>query len=278
MMLSDLMNVAYTHVFSVILGAFSGLAQLGLYLRAEGTKDFPVNSFAQVCARVAFPVFSKANNDANRLRRGVATAVVGSMLINAPILLGLAAVADPFVRGVFGAQWTGAIPLLQILSIAGVLWPLHVINLNVLKALGYSNLFFRLEIVKKLLGTLILIVGISTWGVFGLAWGHVVVSVSFVFINCWYTSQLLGYGTIAQLRDCLPILIVSTLMSLVVYAAERTIEIQPIAELLILVLLGGIVYVASGLFTRITAFRECVHLLTLQYEHYKAVNVQASDI
>jgi len=161
--------------------------------------------------RVAFPLFSAAANDKERLRRGVRLAVRSIMLVNVPVMLGLMVTADKVIPIMFGPQWSESIPFLKVLCLVGLLQPLQVINLNVLKALGYSNIFFRLEILKKVVGTTFILIGIR-YGVMGLAWGMVASSVVAFWINAYYTKYFLNYGILKQMVDLLPIILIAMIM------------------------------------------------------------------
>lgn len=112
---------------------------------------------------MAFPVFSAAADDKVKLRRGMRLAVRNIMFVNIPMMLGFAVVAEPVVLVLFGEQWLPVVPIFQVLCLGSLFWPLHVINLNVLVAQGHSNLYFRLEIINKVLGCSFLLVGVVFW-------------------------------------------------------------------------------------------------------------------
>ncbi len=133
------------------------------------------------------------------------------MLFNLPAMLGLFAAARPLVRTIYGEQWIPCVPYLQILSLAGILWPLHVINLSVLQAQGRSDLFFRLEVIKKCVG--IAIVSVSCFfGLKALAWSTVGMSAVCFLLNAHYTGKFLNYSAKSQIRDVLPLALASGIM------------------------------------------------------------------
>jgi len=211
LMLSGLLNTVYSRLYTLLIGQYYHLHDLGIFDRAKNTQQIPVGMLSLLVYRVAFPLFSAAATDKERLKRGVRLAVHSIMLVNVPVMLGLMVTADKVVLIMFGPQWSEAIPFLEILCLVGVMQPLQVINLNVLKALGYSNLFFRLEILKKVVGTVFILIGIN-YGVLGLAWGMVVSSVVAFWINAYYTKYFLNYGVLKQVVDILPIILISIIM------------------------------------------------------------------
>ena len=200
---SGLIDNAYTRIYTLIIGKLFGVLELGLYNRAYSTRQLPTGILTGLLSRVAFPIFSQAGDDLERLRRGLRIAVRNVMLINLPMMCGIAVVADPLVRVLFGANWMGAVSLLRILALGGVLWPLHVLNLSVLQAMGHSKLFFRVELVKKALGITLVVLG-ARWGIEGMAWAVVASSVVSFGINTFYSGRLLDYGAWRQTRDFLP--------------------------------------------------------------------------
>jgi teichuronic acid exporter len=254
---SGLLDTFYRRGYTLLIGKFYGTHDLGIYNRADNTQQLPSGILTGVLSRVAFPLFSSINDDKGRLRRGVRLSVRSGMLITAPSMAGLAVLAEPFIRVVFGEQWLPAAPILQVLCIVGLLWPLQVINLNALQAQGHGGLFFRLEIIKKTTGVLLLGAGVF-FGVMGIAWSSVVQSIIALLINGHYTDKYLGYSMREQVRDCLPSLLLSAMMAAAVAMADIWIKIGGVLELLLLITLGGALYLAGNMFLGVGAFKEAV--------------------
>lgn len=257
---TNLIDTAFSRAYTVLVGKFFGVRELGFYNRADSTQQLPGGTLMIVLIRVAFPVFSVANADKGQLHRGVRLSVRGVTLINAPAMLGLAAVAAPLIATVFGARWLPAAPILQVLCLAGVLTPLHRINLTVLVAQGHSHLFFNLEVLKKALG-IALLAGGAVLGVMGVAWAMVVFNVAAFFINGWYTGRYLGYGAAAQTRDIAPIIAVSAAMALTVHGVS-TIWHPGTAIALATGVAVGVAFMAVAVpLLRLAAFQDALALL-----------------
>ncbi len=143
MLASNLLDTAFSRFYTLLIGRWYGVRDLGFYQRADTTQQVPAAVLSSIASRVAFPLFSQAIDDKAQLRRGVRLALRGLMLINVPMMLGLAALAGPLLEAVFGAIWLPAAPILQVLCLAGLFWPVHVINLTVLAAQGHARLFLR---------------------------------------------------------------------------------------------------------------------------------------
>jgi teichuronic acid exporter len=175
-------------------------------------------------------------------------------------MLGLAALADPFIVTLFGAPWRPAVPILRVLCLAGALWPLHVVNLNVLLAQGHSSLYFRVEIAKKAVGILLLAIG-CWFGIMGIAWSQVIFGVVAFVINAYYTRRFLGYGATHQVWDCLPILGSAAPMAAGVYWLSRNLGLVPWTALLGLAPLGAAIYLFLGWSFRLAALHDAVALV-----------------
>jgi len=241
LLISGLLEVAYSRVYTLLIGRLYGVRELGFYNRAEGTKQIPAELLAEILGRVAFPIFSAASHDTAKVRRGVQLALRGIMLLNVPLMLGLAAVAEPLVWTLFGERWLPAVPVLRVLCLGGVFWPLHVINLNSLLALGHSRLYFRLEVAKKVLGVGLLAVG-AMYGVIGMAWSQVAFGVLAFAINAHYSKRCFSYGLVAQARDVLPMLAIAIPMAGAVSWLGPRLGLAPFLELFASAAFGTVSY------------------------------------
>lgn len=254
--LSWLLDVVYQRGYTMLIGKFYGTHDLGIYNRADNTQTLASGLLTDVLSKVAFPLFSAVSNDLERMRRGVRMAVQTMMLVTAPAMMGLAVLAEPFIRIVFGEQWLPAAPILQVLCFVGLLYPLHVINLNVLQAQGHSNLFFRLELFKKTFGIALLVLG-SFFGLLGIAIARALSSVIALGINGFYTRKFLGYGIIKQLADSATSIVFSIVMASTIFFAHQliaTAQLIDVYDFLALIFTGVVIYFAMNLLFRAEAW------------------------
>ena len=215
MMISGLLEAIYTQMYALLIGKLFTARELGFYTRATNTQQFPVSILTSVLNRVAFPVFSVAATDPVKLAKGLRKLLMLIMFFNIPVMLGLAAVAEPFVVMLFGAKWLPSIPFLQVFCLAGVLVPLSYINLNILMAQGRSDLFFRIEIIKKIICVFFLVLA-SLHSIMAIAWIQPLIGLIVFFINAYYSGVLLGYGPWCQLRDIMPFGLVAIIMAIII--------------------------------------------------------------
>ncbi|WP_171033532.1 lipopolysaccharide biosynthesis protein [Thermomonas fusca] len=212
---ASLLDTIYSKLYTVVIGKYFGVSDLAQYGRADWTKQIVVGPLGSMMSKVALPVLSVTQGDRERLFRGVRLAVQGAMMINVPLMVGLIVVAKPLVGFLYGEQWAASAPLLQILCAGSILLPLHVINLNALLALGRSDLFFRLEVAKKIFGVGSVLVG-SAWGLKGIAFASIFFSLFSFIVNSYYTYRYLQYGPIRQFEEFFDLLLYSSIAGICV--------------------------------------------------------------
>lgn len=216
MMFSGILDILFTNAYTIIIGKFYAPAQLGYYNRANSLKQLPVSTFSGILNKVTYPLFAEIKNDDVRLKSVYKQIMKMVIFIIAPVLVLMGVLAEPLFRFLFTEKWLPAVPYFQILCAAGILYPLHSYNLNILSVKGRSDLFLRLEIIKKIL-LLVVVTASFSFGIIGLIWGQVISSVLAFFINTHYTGKFLKYPSGEQLKDILPILLLTSSMGLVVY-------------------------------------------------------------
>lgn len=254
---AELLQMFHQNGYSVLIGKFFGVRDLGFYNRANTTQRMIVGFPTGIVSRVTFPLYSSINKDAERLRRAVRMSIRSIMLVTSPLMFGLAVLAEPFIHVVFGEQWLPAAPIMQVLCFAGLFLPMHDVNVSVLKAQGHAKLNLRISLIKKATGVTFLVAG-SFYGVMGVAWASVIQSIVVLMINGFYTKKFLNYGMREQIQDCIPAFLLSALMAALVALAGYWVEIGGMPELLMLVILGASFYGLSNLVLGHDAFTEAV--------------------
>lgn len=213
---SGLLDTIYNNIYPIVIGKFYTPAQLGNYSRALSFAQLPSSNITSILQRVTFPVLSTIQDDMPRLQANYRRLLKLSAFIVFPLMTGLAAVAFPMIRIILTPKWEGCSLYLQIICFALMWYPVHAINLNLLQVKGRSDLFLRLEIIKKIVGVCIMCITIPL-GITAMCIGMVVSSLISLFINTYYTGKLINIGYLKQMKDVLPILIVSLIMGIVVY-------------------------------------------------------------
>lgn len=260
LMLSGLLDLVVGRLYTVLIGRFYGAAPLGLYMRAVTTQNLPQMMVGAVMRQVAFPVLAASRADLAEVRRSSRLALRASMLLQTPCLLGIAATAESLVPLLFGRGWMPSVPILQVLCIAGCLYPISHVNLTVLKALGRSGIFLRLEAMKKG-AALALLLAAAPFGLLAIAWSQVCSALLAVLWNASHADRLVGYGLGTQARDAAPSLALAAGMAIVVWETGRHLDLPNATTLAIQVPLGIGIYVAGCFLFRMARIDDLRHYL-----------------
>lgn len=236
---SGLLDTVYNNLYTIIIGKVFSSSQLGLYSRADNLGQMPSSMATGIIQRVTFPVLSTIQNEDDRLAVNYRKMLKLSAFIIFPLMTGLSAIADPLIRIILTDKWSGAIIFLQIICFALMWYPIHAINLNLLQVKGRSDLFLRLEIIKKIIGVATLCITIPL-GLIAMCVGRIVTSLIALVINTYYTGKLINVGYFLQMKDLMPIFINSLIMAVLCYTVQIPFDSNWIKLLLALVI--GVVY------------------------------------
>lgn len=241
---SGLLDTIYNNIYPIVIGKFYTPAQLGNYSRALSFAQLPSSNITSILQRVTFPVLSTIQDDIPRLQANYRRLLKLSAFIIFPLMTGLAAVAFPLIRVVLTPKWEGCSLYLQIICFALMWYPIHAINLNLLQVKGRSDLFLRLEIIKKIVGVCIMCITIPL-GITAMCIGMVVSSLISLFINTYYTGKLINIGCLKQMRDLTPIFINSLIMGGIVYFSIQ-ISDNDILQLSLSIIVGVLSYIGGA--------------------------------
>lgn len=262
MMVSSLMDIAYSNIYPVVIGKFYSAASLGVYTRAQGYAAMPSSNVTGTIASVSFPVLSKMQGDPQRLAQNYRRMLRTAAFVIFPMMLGLSALAKPLILVMITAKWAECIPLLQIMCLSMMWYPIHALNLNALTVTGRSDLFLRLEIIKKVLGIAIMCYTLPR-GLIVMCWGSVVASVICLAINTYYTGKLLGVGLVVQMRDLAHILALCAVMWAAVSAVTLAVT-SLVAQIAIGIPLGVAIYAGGSFLFRFPELQDVLYMLKVK--------------
>lgn len=203
MTLSGLLSTVFDNVYIIVIGRFFSPSQVGYYTRADTLKQFPVGNISTILNTVAYPLFAAIQDDDVRLKAVYKRIIKMVIFLVAPILVFMAVVAEPLFRFLLTEKWLPAVPYFQILCVAGILYPVHAYNLNILQVKGRSDLYLKLEMVKKVIVIVVILITIQ-FGIYGLLWGQIFLSIAAFFINTYFTGKYLNYTSWEQALDLIP--------------------------------------------------------------------------
>ena len=241
---SGLLDTIYNNIYPIVIGKYFSAQDLGNYTRAQQFSSLPSSNVTGVLQRVTFPVLSSIQNEDERLAKNYRKILKLSAFLVFPMMLMLSAIANPLVRILLTDKWIGCVVLLQIICFQMMWYPIHAINLNLLTVKGRSDLFFRLEIFKKIMGVCIMFITIPH-GIIWMVSGGIVSSMLSLIINTYYTGKLINVGYFKQMGDLLPIFGVSFIMWLIVHAII-SLSSNLYCQLVLGISLGAIVYLIGA--------------------------------
>ena len=241
LLVSALLDTVYNNLRSLIIGKIYTSSDLAYYNQGDKFPNVIVTNINTSIDSVLLPTMSSVQDDRKRVKEMTRRAMKTSVYIMAPLMMGLAFCATPIVRLVLTDKWLPCVPFLQIFCITYMFWPVHTANLNAIKALGRSDLFLKLEIVKKIVGMIVLFATMNI-SVKAMAYSLLVVSVLGQIINSWPNRKLLNYGYLEQLKDILPGIIIAVCMGASVYCVQF-IGLSDVLTLCIQIPLGMIIYI-----------------------------------
>ena len=256
---SGLLDTIYNNIYPIVIGKFYKPAQLGNYSRALGWAQLPSANITSILQRVTFPVLSAIQDDSLRLQNSYRRLLKLSAFIVFPLMMGLAAIASPLIRVILTAKWDGCVLYLQILCFALMLYPIHAINLNLLQVKGRSDIFLRLEIIKKIIGVVILIITIPL-GITAMCLGMVFSSIICLIVNTYYTSRFIDVGLLTQLKDLRIILINSLVMGGGIYILTSFIDIEGL-KLVMGIVIGFLLYFIGSFYFSKAELQEVISLI-----------------
>lgn len=256
---SALLDTIYNNVYTLVIGKVYSSSSLGLYSRASGLAQYPSSNITGVLQSVTFPVLCSIQNDEERLADAYKRFIRMSAFVVFPLMIGLASVAEPFIRVVLTDKWEGAIYLLQIVCFSMMWYPIHAINLNILQVKGRSDYFLKLEIIKKIQGVCILCITVPI-SIVAMCYGSIASSLLSLVWNTYYTKRLIGYGFLSQIKDLLPIIIHSLLMGGIVLLVTHFIEVMWI-KLFAGILAGGIYYILGAYIMHFDELKEVLAII-----------------
>ena len=267
LLVSSLINTLYHNLRTLIIGKLYDPAMLGFYDRGTSFPGYIITNINGSIQAVLFPALASCQEDRERVRSLMRRSVVTSAFIIFPMMAGLAVLAEPMILVLLTDKWLPAVPFLQMACVSYGLWPVHTANLQAINALGRSDIFLRLEIIKMVMGLLVLGISIP-FGIYLIAFGGVINGLISTFINAGPNKKLLGYGYRDQLRDIGPSLLLSLLMAGIV-GLVGFLELEPLPHLLIGILTGILSYTLMAALLKLECYVYLLNTLKQFFQKQK---------
>lgn len=252
LLVSSLLDTVYNNLRNLIIGKMYSSADLAYYNQGDKFPKIIVTNINTSIDSVLLPTMSNEQDDRNRIKSMTRRAIKTSTYVMAPLMMGLAFCAESIVKFVLTDKWLPCVPFLRLFCITYMFWPVHTANLNAIKAMGRSDWFLKLEIVKKIVGLFFLLS--SMWfGVMAMAYSLLLSSILSQIINAWPNRQLLGYGYLEQVRDFAPGILLAIGMGICVYFIGF-LPLPTIITLLIQIIIGAVIYIGASALLKLEEF------------------------
>lgn len=252
LLVSALLETVYNNLRNLVIGKLYSSADLAYYNQGDKFPKLIVTNINTSIDSVLLPTMASAQDDSARVKNMTRRAIKTSTYIMAPLMIGLAFCANTIVELVLTEKWLPCVPFLQIFCITYMFQPVHTANLNAIKAMGKSDIFLKLEIIKKIVG-MSLLLSTMWFGVMAMAYSLLVSCVLSQIINSWPNKRLLGYGYLEQLRDFMPGVILAVVMGICVYFIGY-INLPNIIVLIIQVIVGATIYIVMSIVFKLESF------------------------
>lgn len=244
MTLASIINALFSNLYHLVIGKYFSITQLGFYTKADQLKQIPVKNISNTLAKVTFPMFSEIQDDDERLKVVYKKIIQQVLFWLTPVMVLAAVLAEPTFRIVLTEKWLPAVPYFQMLCFIGLMYPVHSYNLNILKVKGRSDLFLKLEIAKKSLTVIGILIALP-FGIFALLWTQIILNLVSFVINSHFSGKFIDYNLWSQLKDIIPIFLMGAVSAGATWLVKDLIVDVPAVDYLQIIsgtLIGLIVY------------------------------------
>src|SRR5690606_11286057 len=255
--LSGLLDTIYLNLYPIVIGKYFSATRVGFFNQAETMRRFPVQQLASVVDKVTYPLFSNIETDIE-LKGVYKKTMKLALLITVPMMMILIIMAKEVFLFLFGEKWLPAIPYFQILSCASIISPLSKYNLNILKVKGRSDLFLKLEVIKKVIGVGAIFVA-APFGLIALSVSYVLVFYFNIVLNMLFSGKLINYLIGEQLSDVGKIVLFGGVASIICYFVKPNFYFIENNFLLIVVI--GIIFLLIYIFLLYMFERETIFMV-----------------
>jgi O-antigen/teichoic acid export membrane protein len=261
LLFSGILDVIFKNLSVLVIGKVFSTQSLGFYTKAKELQTIPSSTLTLIIQKVSFPSFSKIQDDNEKLLRNFARAQQLAVFVIFPVMCGILVTSDALIELLLTEKWLPAVPYLKLLCVVGAFYPIHALNLNILNVKGRSDLFLRLEIVKKTLTVLVIFITYR-WGITAMIYGQIFQSVICLFINSYYSNKLIGYGVYKQVKDIMPCSVITLVMMGFTYFVGSILDCSLFSKFLVQMVVAVVLYIGSAYLFKIEAFMEICRIVS----------------
>lgn len=256
LLLSGLIDNLYRNIYYLVIGKFFSATDLGYYTRANEFSSLPSQHLNGIIGKVSYPILSMIQDDIGRLKLNYTRLIRSTMFLTFILMMGMAATSESIIIVLIGEQWRDSIIYLQLLCFVGMMYPLHALNLNMLQVQGRSDLFLKLEIIKKVIAIPTIIIGMY-WGIKIMIIGMMVNTLVAYYLNSYWSGKMLNYSFAQQIKDITPSFLLAITMGSIVYTLGAVLNISFLYKLIIQTVTGTAIIL---LFCELFNFKDYMYI------------------
>lgn len=255
LLVSSLIDTLYQDLSSLVIGKKYNESTLGYYNRGKQFPQFVITAINSTVQSVMLPAMSAKQDDKAQVKFMTRQSIMLTSYVIFPMLAGLAAVSTPLVRLILTDKWLPCVPYLQIFCFSFAFWPIHSSNLQAINAVGKSDIFLKLEIIKKSIGIIVLIAAVVLFDTpIAIAMTGVITTFTSCFINANPNKKLIGYSYREQMKDIIPPFVACITMFGIVFFVGNLLSFNSLVVLVVQVVVGVVYYVVASAVFRVEAF------------------------
>lgn len=256
---SSVLDTVYNNIRQLIIGKLYSSSDLAFYNKGKQLPELIVNNVNTSIDSVLLPTMSEKQEHKEIVKTMTRRAIKTSVFIMAPLMIGLASTSNSVIKILLTDKWLPTVPYLCIFCISFMFYPIHTANLNAIKAMGRSDLFLKLEIMKKIVGMVLLLITMKI-SVMAMAVSLFVSGIFSQIINAWPNKDLLGYSYLEQLKDIMPNILLAVFMGIIVYFINF-LHTPTIITLLVQIIFGAIIYIRGAKLLKIDSFEYVINII-----------------
>ena len=259
LLVSALLETVYNDIRQLIIGKMYSSSDLAFYNKGKQLPSILITNINTSIDSVLLPTMSNEQDNIANIKAMTRRSMKVSLYIMMPMMVGLAVCADALIPLLMTEKWSFCIPYLRIFCFTYILYPIHTANLNAIKAVGRSDLFLKLEIIKKVIGLAAVLV--TMWhSVMAMALSLIVTTIINSVVNAFPNSKLLGYSYFEQIKDLFPTIVISIIMGISVYSVNL-LNMSNIVTLVVQILLGVVVYILCSVIFKNETFKYVLNII-----------------
>jgi len=253
-LLSSLVETAYTNIQGLIIGKVFSAKDLGYYTQARKLEDVPTSALSSIVNQVSFPVFAQLQDNLHSLRAGVRKNLTSISYLNFPLMALFIVIARPLIILLYTDRWETSISYFQILCIGAMLYTINTVNTNVTRSMGKGALYFWVQFIKRIIGIISILISVR-YGIIAMLWTIVVLNYLYFIINSIVTGKLIDYGFMAQLKDVSGVFILSAMVGVITYYGFNLLPIDNyLLALIIQIIVYSLLYLSLSYVLKIEGF------------------------